>query len=136
MSNTTALGSMMAADKAARVARALKVSAEWLILGEQPDLTATPPPPAPEDRSRDSAATAMVARLMPPAGPDGRKRWPVWFHDKPVLEAVLETHRRAEMDRVLADLQERFGSRAPSRSSLGRFWLRLDAMFAAGQEKI
>jgi transposase len=71
----------------------------------------------------------MLARLMPPAGSGNRMRWPSWYHDKPVLEAVLRTHRQAELDRVVEELQERFGTRAPTRSSLGRFWQRLDAMY-------
>ncbi|WP_439532076.1 helix-turn-helix domain-containing protein [Polymorphobacter sp.] len=127
LSNATRHGSMLGAEKAALIARALKVPAEWLILGDGPS-----PVDVPTDLSRsptEDITTLMLARLMPPAGPGRRMRWPSWYHDKPVLAAVVRTHRQAEIDRVLSDLQERFGTRAPTRSSLARFWLRLDEMY-------
>jgi hypothetical protein len=132
LSNATRHGSMLGADKALRVARSLRVSLEWLIDGEAAAGMPEAPSALVAGPTGDESATAKVlARMMPPAGPGRRMRWPSWYQDKPVLEAVVASHRQAEIDRVLADLQERFGARAPSRSSLGRFWLRLDSMFQA-----
>jgi hypothetical protein len=40
----------------------------------------------------------------------------------------------AKIDDVLDLLRANFGYRAPSRSSLHRFWLRLDGLFGTGRK--
>ena len=66
---------------------------------------------------------------------DGRRRRqsrPRWWFDLPVREAAIGHHRQMTLDQATALLIAEFGkSRAPSRSSLARFWLTLDAVRAA-----
>lgn len=129
LSNATRHGSMMSADKAVRIATALGVTVEWLVTGRGSGPLRTPPPLAPATEKQEQRATAKMLAQLVPTGRQGRRmRWPSWSRDEPVLEAVVASHRQAEIDQVIADLRERFGTRAPSRSSLGRFWLRLDEM--------
>lgn len=65
---------------------------------------------------------------------DGRRRRqsrPKWWYDLPVREAVIEHHRQMTIDKALASLVTEFGrARAPSRSSLHRFWMTLDLVRA------
>lgn len=57
---------------------------------------------------------------------------PRFFRDKEVPEAVIRTHRQATIDQVQEWLAEKFGPiRAPSRSSLHRFWKQLDGLYGA-----
>ncbi|MEW6626383.1 MAG: hypothetical protein AB1431_06300 [Pseudomonadota bacterium] len=52
-----------------------------------------------------------------------RQRYSKWQHDEAVMEAVVALHRRMTLSAAVAVLEDRFGKeRAPSRSSLGRFW--------------
>ncbi|WP_066477418.1 MULTISPECIES: hypothetical protein [unclassified Sphingomonas] len=66
---------------------------------------------------------------------DGRRRRqsrPSWWHDLPVRQAVIAHHRQMTITRAVALLKEEFGERrAPSKSSLGRFWKALDEVRAA-----
>lgn len=66
---------------------------------------------------------------------DGRRRKqsrPRWWYDLPVREAVIEHHRQMTIDHAIYLVRKEFGkARAPSRSSLARFWLTLDAVRAA-----
>jgi hypothetical protein len=65
-----------------------------------------------------------------PTWPDGRKRtqrFPKYWHDVPVREAVLELHRNMTIDDAFAELVKRFGrDRSPSRTALHRVWQRID----------
>ena len=50
-----------------------------------------------------------------------------WWGDVQVREAIIRHHRQMTIDRAVATISEECGSdRAPSRSSLGRFWKMLD----------
>lgn len=87
------------------------------------------------ERTRaDDSMLAQIPHLL--ASMRHRKivRFPRWFHDKDVLAAVVRTHRQAELNRVVDLLKANFGYRAPSRSSLARFWLRLDGLFGTGRK--
>ncbi|EQB31518.1 hypothetical protein M529_14465 [Sphingobium ummariense RL-3] len=64
-----------------------------------------------------------VFRYTDAQGNVRRQRYSKWHHDEPVMAAVVALHRRMTISDAVAKLQEQFGiSRAPSRSSLGRFW--------------
>lgn len=67
---------------------------------------------------------------------DGRarrmQRRPKWWHDQEIRAAVVATHRQMTIDEALTSIRAEFGKdRAPSRSSLGRFWQILDEVRAA-----
>ncbi|MBA4792308.1 MAG: hypothetical protein H2041_01435 [Phenylobacterium sp.] len=56
-------------------------------------------------------------------------RRPALFGDVEVRQHILATHRQGRIDDVLAGMRERFGpARTPSRSTLHRWWLRLDEL--------
>ena len=64
-----------------------------------------------------------VFRYTNEAGAVRPQRYPKWYFDLPVREAVVAIHRQMTLDRAVASLTETFGKdRAPTRSSLGRFW--------------
>jgi hypothetical protein len=73
--------------------------------------------------------------LFGPTWPDGRKRtqrFPKYWHDVPVREAVIALHRRMTIDDAFAELVSRFGrARSPSRTALHRVWQRIDEAKAA-----
>jgi len=87
-----------------------------------------------DGKRADDQMMRTITHLLTPSGASGRITWPRWYHDKEVLTAVVQTHRQASMDRVLELLKANFGWRAPSRSSLHRFWLRLDGLFGTGRK--
>lgn len=61
-----------------------------------------------------------------------RQRRPKFWGDMEVRGLVLATHRQMSVDEVHALIVERCGAeRAPSRSAIHRFWLRLDRLKAA-----
>lgn len=79
--------------------------------------------------------------LFGPTWPDGRKRtqrFPRYWHDVPVREAVLELHRKMTIDAAFAELVKRFGrDRSPSRTALHRVWQRIDeAKVACGPDEV
>ena len=82
------------------------------------------------------ADAAMIAQIPHLLAPNGRTkiRWPAWFYDKDLLAAVVRTHRQGPLDWVLELLEADFGQRTPSRSSLHRFWMRLDGLFGTGRK--
>ena len=56
-------------------------------------------------------------------------RRPQAFGDVEVRQHILMTHRQGRIDDVLAGMRERFGpTRTPSRSTLHRWWVRLDEL--------
>lgn len=56
-------------------------------------------------------------------------RRPKAFGDVEVRQHILMTHRQGTIDDVLAGMRERFGpTRTPTRSTLHRWWLRLDEL--------
>ena len=77
--------------------------------------------------------------LFGPTWPDGRKRtqrFPKYWHDAPVREAVLGLHRTMTIDQALAELVSRFGcDRCPSRTALHRVWQRIDEVKALSVAK-
>lgn len=87
-----------------------------------------------DEKRADDRMIRTIAHLLPPSGPSGKIKWPRFFHDKDVLTAVVTTHRQATIDRVHEQLVANFSWRAPSRSSLARFWLRLDGLFGTGRK--
>jgi hypothetical protein len=78
--------------------------------------------------------------LFGPTWPDGRKRsqrFPKYWHDRDVREAVIGLHRTMTIDQALDELVSRFGhDRSPSRTALHRVWQRIDeAKAAAGANR-
>ncbi len=54
---------------------------------------------------------------------------PRWWHDLEVRHLALTTHRQMSLDRAKAQIVDNLGAeRAPSRSSLHRFWCQLDRL--------
>ncbi|MBA4050956.1 MAG: hypothetical protein C0472_03555 [Erythrobacter sp.] len=75
---------------------------------------------------RDSGELALFG----PTWPDGRKRtqrFPKYWHDRDVREAVIRLHRTMTIDQALGELVSRFGhDRSPSRTALHRVWQQID----------
>jgi hypothetical protein len=86
-----------------------------------------------ESKRADEQMMRTLQHLLAPSGNGGVLRFPQFFRDKEVLAAVVRTHRSAPLDEVRELLRHNFGYRAPSRSALGRFWLRLDGLFGTGR---
>lgn len=80
-------------------------------------------------------AVAYAPTILFLDGPNGKRkqqRRPRWWHDREVREACIASHRQMTIDIAVASLEATFGKpRAPSRSSLGRFWKVLDEVRAA-----
>lgn len=76
--------------------------------------------------ARAVAYAPTVLFLQHADGRRRRQRRPRWWGDIAVRGAVIEYHRQMTIDEALLNMQHRFGDRAPSRSSLGRFWRQLD----------
>jgi hypothetical protein len=76
--------------------------------------------------ARAVAYAPTVLFLQSADGRRRRQRRPRWWGDIAVRGAVIEYHRQMTIDEALLNMQHRFGDRAPSRSSLGRFWRQLD----------
>jgi hypothetical protein len=73
----------------------------------------------------------LNAKPMAKAAPGADLIWPNghrphFWHDVEVRTEVIALHRTMTFDAAVKHLRERFGARAPSRSSLGKFWLKLD----------
>jgi len=83
---------------------------------------------------RPNGASERLA-LFGPTWPDGRKRtqrFPKYWHDVPVREAVIGLHRTMTIDQAFDELVRRFGhDRSPSRTALHRVWQRIDDAKAA-----
>ena len=78
--------------------------------------------------------------LFGPTWPDGRKRtqrFPKYWHDAEVREAVIGLHRTLTIDQAFNELVSCFGhDRSPSRTALHRVWQRIDeAKAAAGANR-
>ncbi|MDP2130349.1 MAG: hypothetical protein U0975_08545 [Erythrobacter sp.] len=73
--------------------------------------------------------------LFGPTWPDGRKRtqrFPKYWHDREVREAVIGLHRTLTINQAFDELVRRFGhDRSPSRTALHRVWQRIDEAKAA-----
>lgn len=73
--------------------------------------------------------------LFGPTWPDGTKRtqrFPKYWHDRDVREAVIGLHRTMTIDQAFGELVSRFGhDRSPSRTALHRVWQRIDEAKAA-----
>lgn len=77
--------------------------------------------------NRDALGAAIVAleATLKPRPLKGRR--PGWWSDKPVRDLVIASYRQKALDEVVAEATDLFGpERAPSRSSVGRIWLRID----------
>lgn len=78
------------------------------------------------------AYSPTVLRLTDAKGRRKRQTRPRWWYDREVREAVIAAHRQMTIDIAVASLRQQFGrDRAPSRSSVGRFWQTLDEVRAA-----
>ncbi len=67
-----------------------------------------------------------AARTMPVLE-HGRR--PSWWSDTEVARFVTSLHRAVELDRAVALCREIFGAeRAPSRTSIGNYWKKLDEL--------
>lgn len=83
---------------------------------------------AAEDAATAEALEAGIAALRAsgPRRPLAGRR-PRWWSDQPVRELVIARYREARLDEVVAEVAAQFGAaRAPSRSSVGRVWQRID----------
>jgi len=60
-----------------------------------------------------------------PIWKNGRR--PRWWFDLEVRSFLAVTHRQMSIIQAEAIGRERYGSRSPSKSAIGEFWLRLDA---------
>lgn len=75
------------------------------------------------DFARAVTYAPSVFRYTNEQGKVRRHRQAKWFFDIPVREAVIALHRKMTISAAVAVLVEQFGvERAPTRSSLGRFW--------------
>ncbi|MFC5421438.1 hypothetical protein ACFPOB_17915 [Bosea eneae] len=73
-----------------------------------------------------AAANGPVAQAAPVLS-HGRR--PSWWQDGEVRDLVTRLHRLLEIDQAVALCRKRFGiERAPSRSSLNRYWMKLDSL--------
>lgn len=72
-----------------------------------------------------SAAIVALQATGPRRPLKGRR--PRWWSDQLVRELVIASYREKTLDAVVAEAAALFGvGRAPSRSSVGRVWQRLD----------
>lgn len=82
------------------------------------------------ERRVDQLERLLAAPVLPFRHDDGRlrrQRLPKFWPDGPVRDAVFELHRQVPLDTAIARLVASFGKkRAPSRTALQRFWMRLD----------
>lgn len=80
-------------------------------------------------------AVAYVPTILYLEGPDGKRKRqhrPRWWYDREVREGVIACHRQMTIGIATESLKAKFGKdRAPSRSSIGRFWVTLDEVRAA-----
>jgi hypothetical protein len=58
-------------------------------------------------------------------------RYPVWWDDMAIRERAIRFHRQMTGPQAIARILEEVG-RAPTKSSLARFWLRLDEQIGRG----
>ncbi|PZR82567.1 MAG: hypothetical protein DI537_36470 [Stutzerimonas stutzeri] len=79
--------------------------------------------------------TAVAKEPAVPALPIlGHGRRPSWWQDTEVAVLVTRLHRQVELRQAISLCQERFGwGRAPSMSSLHRYWTKLDALAREGR---
>ncbi|HEY9552396.1 hypothetical protein [Allosphingosinicella sp.] len=69
----------------------------------------------------------MPALAASREGRPRRQRYPNFWHDLPVREAVIARHRQMTIDQAVAEVTLEFGKeRTPSRSAVHRTWKRLD----------
>lgn len=69
----------------------------------------------------------LVMRLTHlPIWKNGRR--PVWWSDLEVREFLTLTHRQITLKEVVSVCRSRFGDRAPSMSSVNRYWMQLDTV--------
>lgn len=67
-----------------------------------------------------------TARVMPVL-PHGRR--PSWWQDAEIAQLVTHLHRQVEIKQAVSLCHQRFGiERAPSASSLHRYWMKLDKL--------
>lgn len=79
-----------------------------------------------------SALPDPVALAAAPIWKTGRR--PKWWSDIEVRAAALSIYRQMSLDEGVAILRDRLGTeRAPSRSSLHRFWQTLDLLQRKGR---
>lgn len=75
---------------------------------------------------RTMPAAELAARLQ-----DAKTRFdlPKFWPDAEVRQAAIDLYRKATLTKTVEEMRERFGEgRAPSRSGLNRFWMRLDTL--------
>ncbi|MFN3749349.1 MAG: hypothetical protein ACK4SJ_11760 [Sphingorhabdus sp.] len=82
--------------------------------------------------TRAIAYAPTILYLDKADGSRKRQTRPRWWYDLEVRSAAIEHHRQMPIDVAVAVIRNFFGKeRAPSRSSLARFWLQLDEVRAA-----
>ena len=75
----------------------------------------------------DTSAASCRPRAVMPVLNHGRR--PSWWQDAEVALFVTQLHRQVEIRQAVKICQERFGiERAPSSSSLHRYWMKLDRL--------
>lgn len=84
---------------------------------------------AEEKAVRAITYTPEVFRLERLDGRIRKQRYPKWWGDLPVRQAVIALHRQMTISKAVAELTIEFGSeRSPSRSALARHWKQLDQL--------
>jgi hypothetical protein len=61
-----------------------------------------------------------------PIWSNGRR--PIWWHDIEVRNFITTTHRQMALYQVQSEAERLFGNRAPKKSSIHRYWMRLDTV--------
>ncbi len=73
--------------------------------------------------------SGLPAPALLTAATVGNLSLPKFWPDRPIREAVIDAHRQMTISELRDRLTSQFGAgRAPSRSSIGRFWQRLDQL--------
>ena len=103
----------------------------YVLKGSAPELSYRPQPKGELEAANRRASGALGSELSAvrvlPVLSHGRR--PSWWQDVEVALLVTHLHRLVEIGQAVALCRERFGNeRAPSQSSLHRYWMKLDAL--------
>ena len=123
----------------ARAARRLivEVFTAWRTGGELPPAPASGADRFEANASRAATAAAHVASVEGvqslahhvtylPIWSNGRR--PKWWSNLPLRSLLTELHRQVMLDEAVEEAERQFGAGCTSRSSVARYWARLDAV--------
>lgn len=77
---------------------------------------------APQVASEDASFLVLISHM--PVWKNGRR--PPWWSDLEVREFLTRAHRQLGLVATETQGRERFGARCPSKSSIHRYWVKLD----------